>query len=124
MNEETRRQNTILAEVGASADHRLWRNFAGAPWVGRYVGTTTEGHVLLADARKISTGLVTGASDLVGIGPGGRFMGLEVKVPGERPKPHQRGWLELIQGLGGVGAVVNSPEHARTILDLMREGKV
>lgn len=40
------------------------------------------------------------------------FVGLEIKLPGEKPRADQRHWLELLAEAGGIAAVVTSPEDA------------
>lgn len=67
-------------------------------------------------------GLPTGSSDLVGVGPGGRFFGLEVKKPGERPTAEQETWLALVRRFGGFGGWADSAEMARAALLRAREG--
>lgn len=57
-------------------------------------------------------GLAPGASDLIGIGPGGRFTALEVKAPGKMPTPDQRRFLELVRSKGGFAGWCNSVERA------------
>lgn len=40
------------------------------------------------------------------------FVGLEVKLPGEKPRADQRHWLGLLAQAGGVAAVVTNVEEA------------
>ena len=46
-----------------------------------------------------------GMSDILGILPGGRFLAVEVKLPGRPVSPEQRAFLELVRAAGGVGLV-------------------
>ncbi len=46
-------------------------------------------------------GLAPGASDLIGVGPGGRFTAYEVKRPGEEPSSDQEVFLSLVRKFGG-----------------------
>ncbi len=46
----------------------------------------------------------------------GRFIGLEVKLPGETPSPLQEKVLREIKGSGGIAAVVTSVEQVRNLL--------
>lgn len=53
-----------------------------------------------------------GSSDILGILPGGRFLAIEVKVPGEKPTPEQLEFLDAINSAGGLGLVAYSLEDA------------
>ena len=54
-----------------------------------------------------------GTPDLVGyLAPSGRFVGLEVKKPGERPTEIQKRAGEAIRAAGGIFAVVTSVSDA------------
>jgi protein involved in polysaccharide export with SLBB domain len=46
----------------------------------------------------------------------GRFMGLEVKLPGEKPSPRQEVVLHRIREAGGIGEVVSSVDEVERIL--------
>lgn len=46
----------------------------------------------------------------------GRFVGLEVKQPGEEPSPKQRQILGEIEAAGGVAAVVTTVEEVAELL--------
>lgn len=46
----------------------------------------------------------------------GRFIGLEVKLPGEKPSPVQRVVLRSIEEAGGIAAVVTSVAEVEVIL--------
>jgi hypothetical protein len=46
----------------------------------------------------------------------GRFIGLEVKLPGNTPSPLQEKVLREIKGSGGIAAVVTSVEQVRNLL--------
>jgi hypothetical protein len=48
-----------------------------------------------------------GISDIIGVLPGGKALFIEVKRPGEKPKPHQREFLDLMRGQGALCLVVN-----------------
>lgn len=107
-NPEAILQNEIRLALGRERDLALWRNSAG---------------VAEAHGRKIRFGLVTGASDLIGIGPGGRFFALEVKTPTGRPTPEQLQFIELIRSRGGFACIVRSVEDARSALERARRGE-
>jgi len=46
----------------------------------------------------------------------GRFIGLEVKLPGEKPSPRQEVVLHRIREAGGIGQVVSSVDEVERIL--------
>lgn len=54
---------------------------------------------------------MSGLPDIVGCYRG-RFVGLEVKVPGEKPDPIQSHRLESIIRAGGIAGVIESPDDA------------
>ena len=96
----------IQAKYGALPDMRIWPNVSSKVWVGKYVGRTDSGNTILRGARQIRAGLCVGSCDLIGIAPGGRFLGLEGKTGKAVAKPHQRAYIELINDLGGLAGVV------------------
>ncbi len=117
MNPETALTLDILAEVGASQTHRLWRNATRKYWTGHYEGRTRQGHVILSGATMVSAGQCDGSSDLVGIhGSHGQFVGIELKTPTGTVKPHQRQWLEVVRSLGGLTGVARSVDDVRELL--------
>lgn len=64
-----------------------------------------------------------GVSDIVGILPGGRFIGVETKRPGEKPTEEQRVFLAEVGRRGGVGVLVESVTELAKVLDVvMRAG--
>ena len=103
-------QADIIAALGAQADLRLFRNH-------QMSGKTTGGAFTKA-------GLPPGSSDLVGIlAPMGRWFCLEVKKPGEKPRPNQRAWAEMVRSLGGFATWCDSVESALAALERARRGE-
>lgn len=51
---------------------------------------------------------VPGLPDILGVLPGGRFLAVECKAPGEGPTSEQRAFLEAIEKAGGVAIVARS----------------
>ena len=51
---------------------------------------------------------IKGSSDIIGILPGGQFLAIEVKRPGNKPTPDQDAFMEKINTLGGVAFVAYS----------------
>jgi len=59
-------------------------------------------------AGSIVQGAPKGTPDIVGFLKDGRFLAVEVKVPGEYPTPEQRAFLDALNACGGVGFVATS----------------
>ena len=78
-----------------------WRNNSGAY-------QTQKGHYVQFGKK--------GSADIIGISPDGRFVALEVKKPGEKPKEHQKEFLEEILTRGGIAGVVTSIEDVKLLL--------
>jgi hypothetical protein len=49
-----------------------------------------------------------GVSDILGVLPGGRFLGIEVKAPKGRVSPHQQQFIDTINQAGGLAFVAYS----------------
>lgn len=46
----------------------------------------------------------------------GRFVAIEVKIPGETPKPHQKAFLEAIIKCGGVSMWADNLQDVKNVL--------
>lgn len=57
-----------------------------------------------------------GCSDVIGIIPGGWFLAIEVKRPGNKPTPLQQAWLDEVREAGGLALVAVSVDDLRTQL--------
>ncbi len=75
---------------------------------------------LKARPRTFPFGLAPGSSDLVGIGPGGVFLALEVKTATGRTSKAQRQFVELVQRYGGRAEIVRSADEAEVVIEAMR----
>jgi hypothetical protein len=73
--------------------------------------------------RRAAPGLGKGSSDLVGIGPQGRFFALEVKTGKGVPTEEQRMFRDMVRAKGGFAAVVRSEEEAVAALERARSGE-
>ena len=89
---ETDIQRTIL-EFLKLIKVPAWRNNTGR-----------RGHV--------TYGLCTGSSDIIGIYRG-KFLAIEVKVPGKHAEPDQKEFLNIVTGAGGIGFVAHSVDEVR-----------
>jgi len=54
-----------------------------------------------------------GSPDILGVLPGGRALGIEVKKPGEKATPDQLAWGKRMLGMGGAWCVAVSLEAAQ-----------
>lgn len=126
-------ESQLLAEIrlalGKDARCVLWRNNSG-----KFMADFGA-----AGTRPVSTGLVVGASDLIGIvrheevssdyGSGcsintGRFLAIEVKTPTGRIRPEQVQFARLVNSMGGYACVVRSVEEAQAAVDAAARGEV
>ena len=82
------------------------------------------------DGRTFRGGLRPGASDLVGVGPGGIWTSIEIKAHRGRLDPKQLQFLTLVQDHGGFACVIQASsldqatDRARRALELIRGGVV
>lgn len=85
----------------------IWRNNRGAIARARRDGRQSYSQYGL---------LAEGASDLIGIAPDGRFLAVEVKLPGARSgRAHlsrQQAFVDLVRTRGGIAGIVSSITEA------------
>ncbi len=117
MRNEAEVLNAILAGIGGPGEpYKLWRQQAGE--------VAAMPLKFLQKARKLGlpafkmTLAPEGAADIVGIGPGGRFIAIECKSPGGKPREAQLKWGAMIQSRGGVWIYATSLDEARDRLRL------
>jgi hypothetical protein len=71
--------------------------------------------------RQIKYGVGDGGADYIGLwSPSGRFVGVEFKTPHGRQQQNQVTWQTLVERLGGVYAIVRSPDDAHALLTRLR----
>jgi hypothetical protein len=92
--------HAAIEAVNASNLALVWRNHSGSVRVRR-------GYMHLAPK---------GSPDIVGILCDGRFVGLEMKKPGEKPSAVQEEWRTRFLALGGVAACVHSANETLAVL--------
>lgn len=114
MGRETGIQRQIEAAIGALPDLLVLRNSVGA---AKYVDERS------GKEWTVPYGLGAGSPDLVGIlAPTGRWVCLEVKVPGEKPRANQRECHALWRKFGAFIATVTSSKEAIAAVERARKG--
>lgn len=108
MTEESKLLAEIRVALAREPDMVLWRLSAGLSFG--------------LDGTQYRAGMVPGASDLIGVGPGGRFIALEVKTTTGRVSDEQKMFMELVRKKGGFAAVVRSVDEALAAVRRMRCG--
>jgi hypothetical protein len=57
-----------------------------------------------------------GISDVIGCLPDGRFLAIEVKKPGGRPKPEQKEFIASVNRNNGVGIIAYSLDEGMAVI--------
>jgi hypothetical protein len=74
-----------------------------------------------AQGRWVTYGLGVGSADLIGISMQadgiGRFVCIEVKVPGKRATKEQQSFIDMVRKMGGLAGVAHSVNEAHAILN-------
>lgn len=97
---ESQIENEILVYLARIKGGFFWKNTSGGFFDGK------------AFRRHASPFAIRGTSDILGI-YAGRFVCFEVKSAKGRPSVEQLLFIQKVQSVGGVGAVVNSVEKVR-----------
>lgn len=106
--------------AASSAGWTVWRNNVGQAWAGS-AQRLKDGSILIRNPRPLHAGLCKGSSDLIGlrrvvVTPEmvgrtiAQFAGIEVKRPGQHPKPEQAHFLEFVRDAGGLALVARSAD--------------
>ncbi len=92
--------------INAIPGCRVWNNPVGeADFAGRDGAT-----------YHVRYGLAEGSADLIAC-CWGRFVSIEMKAPGKKPRPDQLAWIELVESFGGVAGWADSVEGAVAIVE-------
>lgn len=84
---------------------------------GCFVLRSNAGIYFDSQGNRITIGF-PGLSDLIGCTPEGRFFALEVKLPGEKPRPNQLNFLNAMRQYGAIADWCTSVEEAIKILEV------
>ena len=114
----TRPEDIILAEIQVKygREVRLFRNVVSGVYIGKLVGGKVGGTITLAHSRFMNVGLAEASADLIGIGPDGLFLSIEVKQPGQNPRPDQRNWRDMVLDRGGLAGTAHNADEAGLII--------
>lgn len=92
------------AAINAIPGCRVWNNPVGA---------------VEKDGYHVKFGLAVGSADLIAC-CWGRFVSIEMKAPGKKPRPDQLAWIELVESFGGIADWADSVEKAVAIVERAR----
>lgn len=90
-----------------------WLVKAEAEKHGAYLWRNNTGGLYDRTGRFVKYGLCTGSSDLIGVLPDGKFLAIEVKLPGKKPTEAQIKFLDWIKEKGGVAFVATCAEDVK-----------
>jgi len=120
-------------ELENKIQHDIMRVLGGLPDVIVYRNTVGQAAVYNADTGRrqhITFGLCPGSADLVcmlRVEHAGRVFAqwvcLEIKRPGEKPRPDQAKWAHAVRQMGAFATYVTSTEEALAAVQRAREGK-
>jgi len=91
----------ILATFSSGPNLRLWKNSTGSGKVNN---------------RFLRWGL-KGSADIIGVGLGGRFIGIEVKTGQSPQKEQQRNFQNMVIAMGGIYIVARSIDDVRNMIN-------
>lgn len=90
-----------------------WLVKAEAEKYGAYVWRNNTGGMYDATGRFVRYGLCVGSSDLIGLLPDGRFLAIEVKMPGKNPTKDQQKFMQWVCDKQGVAFVARNIEDVQ-----------
>ena len=97
------------AAINAIPGCRVWNNPVGEADFEGHNGRTYH----------VRYGLAEGSADLIAC-CWGRFVSIEMKAPGKKPRPDQLAWIALVESFGGIAGWADSPEGAVAIAERAR----
>lgn len=117
-------QNQILIALSKQGTIAFRIN-AGSFWAGEIL-SNKDNMLLMKNPRKVQ-GAPEGTSDIIGVtsvmittqmvgSRVGVFTAIEVKKPGQKPKPHQEHFLLKMHEMGAIAGVASSLEQAIQIV--------
>jgi hypothetical protein len=118
---ENKIQHDILRALGCLPDLIVYRNTVGQ---AAMFNADTGNH------QRVTFGLCPGSADLVcmlRVEHAGRVFAqwvcLEIKRPGEKPRPDQVKWAHAVRQMGAFATYVTSTEEALAAIQRAREGR-
>ena len=83
--------------------------------LGALIWRNNVGKLQDKTGRWVTYGLCVGSADLIGIYRG-KFLAIEIKMPGKKTTKEQEIFLQAIRNNGGIAGVVHSPEDVESLL--------
>ncbi len=107
----------IQLALGSGPDTRLFRNETGLFWAGTNPEYLSGRRVILHNWSRVSAGLTKkGSSDLIGIEGDGRFIAIEVKLPGTATPEGQEHFIQMVLDRNGIAGFVKDVAEAKALL--------
>ena len=72
--------------------------------------------MILHNWSRVSAGLQKGSSDLIGIEGDGRFIAMEVKLPGTATSEEQKHFIRMVLDRNGIAGFVKDVAEAKALL--------
>lgn len=82
---------------------------------GAVVFRNNTGKLQDKNGRWVDFGLCVGSSDLIGWYKG-KFLAIEVKKPGKKPKSQQLNFIDAVNNAGGIAGWVTDESHVHALL--------
>lgn len=119
---EANLMRSIQLTLGKITNLRIFRNNVGTGWVGKSI--RNKNNVIVENARPLHAGLCEGSSDLIGwttltVTPemvGKKiaiFTALEIKNEKGYPTKNQLNFINVVNNMGGIGAIVRNENEAK-----------
>ncbi len=111
--------NLVRAALVAlsSHGHLAWDNQTGSGWVGKLMGRTGAGRIVLDLARPISFGL-PGSADIIGLTAKGTGLAAEAKTGTGRQRKNQQNFQTAWEKRGGIYVLFRSVDE---LLEAVRD---
>lgn len=123
--------NQIIIEANRNPNIKCWSNPVGMAYIGsrwpdgKMLKTYVKNGVrygILKSPVPVKYGLCKGSNDIIGFKseivngkPFARFLGMEVKTPGDTARPIQKRFIEMVNQSGGISRVVRDVEDISSI---------
>ena len=111
-------QNSI--RIALAPHGTFFRTNVGEAWIGPNAQKTIDGGIYIPGARRFSTGLPKGFSDLFGVlHLSGRAVFIEVKTDTGRIRPEQELFLSVMRERGAIAGICRSVDDALKLIGVI-----